>query len=96
MKTKIQKTLRVAPITYPESRVPAPLSLEEIALFKQLPALTLAQVARVLQKPVKCIYEMSRGRAKRPLPVFKSGRVLCSTYAKIEAWIEEGFTERAA
>lgn len=79
---------------FPES--PKPLTLEEIALFKELPVLTLEQISRVLQKPGKKVYEMSRARAKRPLPVFKSGKSQCSTWAKIQEWIEGGFAEKAA
>ena len=80
----------------PISEIPAPLTLDEIRLFKELPALTLEQISRLLQKPIDKIYEMTRTRASRPLPVFKSGNTLCSTWAKIQQWIEEGFEERAA
>jgi hypothetical protein len=75
---------------------PEPLTLEEINLFQRLPVLTIEQIARVLQKTPEQVYGMSRARAKRPLPVFRSGKVLCSTWAKIQAWVEEGFEERAA
>ncbi len=78
------------------SKTPKPLTLEEIAQFKQLPVLTREQIARVLQKPIEKVYEMTRARAARPLPVFKSGREVCSTWAKIQAWIDEGFAERKA
>lgn len=74
-----------------------PLTPDEIALYKQLPALTLEQVGRVLQKrTVEQVYEMTRARAARPLPVFRSGKELRSTWAKIQEWIDEGFAERAA
>ncbi len=74
-----------------------PLTPEEVALYKQLPALTLEQVGRILQKrTVEQVYEMTRSRAARPLPVFRSGKELRSTWAKIQDWIEEGFEERAA
>jgi hypothetical protein len=74
-----------------------PLTSDEIGLYKQLPALTLEQVGRILQKrTVEQVYEMTRARAARPLPVFKSGKELRSTWAKIQEWIEEGFAERAA
>jgi hypothetical protein len=73
-----------------------PLTLEEIALYKQLPVLTLEQIGRVLQKPIKQVYEMSRSRARRPLPVFRAGRSIASTWTKIQAWIDEGFAERKA
>lgn len=75
---------------------PKPLSLEEIALYKQLPLLTMEQIARVLQKPLNQVYEMSRRRASRPLPVFRSGKTLCSTWMKIQTWIDEGFAARKA
>ena len=73
-----------------------PLSLEEITLYKQLPSLTVEQIGRMLQKTPKQVQEMTRSRAARPLPVFRSGRTLSSTYAKIQEWIDEGFKERAA
>jgi hypothetical protein len=74
-----------------------PLTSEEIVLYKQLPALTLEQIGRVLQKrTVRQVYEMTRSRAARPLPVFRSGKELCSTWEKIQEWIAEGFEERAA
>src|SRR5216683_4987839 len=74
-----------------------PLTLEEIALYKQLPALTLEQVGRILQKrTVEQVYEMTRRRASRPLPVFRSGKELRSSWTKIQQWIDEGFEERAA
>ena len=73
-----------------------PLTLAEIELYKQLPALTLEQIARVLQKTVGQVHEMTRRRAAHPLPVFRSGRTLSSTYAKIQQWINEGFERRAA
>ncbi len=76
--------------------IPQPLSLEEIALYKQLPSLTLEQIARILQKTTAQVHEMSRARAARPLPVFRSGRTTCSTWAKIQTWIDEGFEERKA
>jgi hypothetical protein len=73
-----------------------PLSLEEIVLYKQLPSLTVEQIGRMLQKTPKQVQEMTRARAARPLPVFRSGRTLSSTYEKIQRWIENGFTARAA
>jgi hypothetical protein len=78
------------------SEIPTPLTLDEIRLFKELPALTLDQIARVLQKPIKHVYEISRKRANRPLPVVRVGKSLYSTYPKIEQWIADGFAERGA
>jgi hypothetical protein len=76
------------------AEIPPPLTLDEIALFKELPILTVGQIARVLQKPIPKIYEMSRARCSRPLPVFKSGKTLCSTWERIVEWREKGFKER--
>ncbi len=74
-----------------------PLTSEEIGLYKQLPALTLEQIGRILQKrTVEQVYEMTRRRASRPLPVFRSGKELRSSWTKIQQWIDEGFEERAA
>jgi len=78
------------------NQIPAPLSLGEITLFERLPVLTIEQIARVLQKTVAQVHEMSRARAARPLPVFRSGRSIVSTWIKIQAWIDEGFAERKA
>jgi hypothetical protein len=88
-------TVRRRKFRSPE-QIPQPLSLEEIALFKQLPVLNLGQISRVLQKTPAQVHEMSRARASRPLPVFRAGRSIASTWAKIQAWIEEGFAERRA
>jgi hypothetical protein len=76
--------------------IPPPLTLDEVAQFQQLPLLTLDQVGRVLQKTTAQVHEMSRARASRPLPTFRSGKSICSTWAKIQQWIDEGFAERAA
>jgi hypothetical protein len=78
------------------SQTVAPLSLEEVTLYKQLPALTMEQIGRMLQKTSQQVLELTRARAARPLPVFRSGRTLSSTYARIQQWIENGFAERAA
>lgn len=77
-------------------QAPTPLSLEEITLFERLPVLTIEQIARVLQKTVAQVHEMSRARAGRPLPVFRSGRTIVSTWLKIQQWIDEGFEQRKA
>jgi hypothetical protein len=75
---------------------PEPLGLEEISLYQKLPVLTLEQIARVLQKTTAQVHEMSRARATRPLPVFRSGKTLCSTWQKIQQWVEEGFADHRA
>ena len=80
----------------PKSKTPVPLTPEEIAHYKQLPVLNLEQIGRMLQKTPAQVHEMSRKRAARPLPVFKNGRELGSTYARIERWINEGFERKAA
>jgi hypothetical protein len=72
-----------------------PLALEEINQYKQLPALSLDQIARMLQKTPAQVHEMSRKRAIRPLPVFKSGREIFSTWGRIQGWIDEGFEQRS-
>jgi len=78
----------------PVTEMPRPLALEEIALFKQLPVLNKEQISRMLQRTIKQISEMTRSRAKRPLPVFKSGKDLYSTWVKLQQWIDEGLAER--
>ena len=76
--------------------IPKPLTLEDIALFERLPALNLEQIGRVLQKTTKEVYEITRTRTKRPLPTFKVGKTVCSTWTKIIAWRDAGFAEREA
>ena len=84
-KSKSKKSLAISPLTP-----------EEIHQYKLLPALNLQQIARMLQKSTTQIHEMSRKRALRPLPVFKSGREIFSTWAHIQQWIDEGFEKRKA
>lgn len=74
----------------------APLTPEQINQYRQLPALNLKQIAEMLQKTPAQVHEMSRKRAARPLPVFKSGREIFSTWARIQQWIDEGFELRKA
>jgi len=76
--------------------IPPPLTPDEVTQLQLLPLLTLEQIGRVLQKPVEQVREITRTRAKRPIPTLKVGKNLCSTWAKLQQWIEEGFTERAA
>src|SRR5260370_21934248 len=96
---KVMKTPAVAAPSVHKKKIATlisrePLTSEEISVYKQLPALTLEQVGRILQKrTVRQVYEMTRSRAARPLPVFRSGKELCSTWTKIQAWIDKGFEE---
>jgi hypothetical protein len=83
-------------IRHKKQRKFAPLTPEEIHQYQQLPALNLVQIARMLQKTTAQVHEMSRKRAIRPLPVFKSGREIFSTWTRIQAWIDEGFEYRKA
>ncbi len=78
------------------TEIPKPLTPDEVSQFKQLPVLTPEQIGRVLQKTIKQVYEMSRARAKRPLPVFKSGNTIGSTWDRIIVWRDARFAERAA
>ena len=84
-KSKPKKSLAISPLTS-----------DEVAQYKLLPALNLEQIARMLQKSTPQVHEMSRKRALRPLPVFKSGRQIFSTWARIQQWIDEGFEKRKA
>jgi hypothetical protein len=91
---KVSSSTRSTKKKHIPAEIPPPLTLDEIALFKELPILTVGQIARVLQKPIPKIYEMSRARCTRPLPVFRSGKTLGSTWDRIIGWREEGFKKR--
>jgi excisionase family DNA binding protein len=69
----------------PES--PNPTSNERPAFE---PILTPEQVAERLQIKARTVYELTRRRSARPLPVLKVGKYLRFRWSEIEQWLNEG------
>jgi len=51
------------------------------------PILTIEQVADRLQLKTSTIYELTRRRNRRPLPVLRTGKFLRFRWSEIEAWL---------
>jgi hypothetical protein len=41
-------------------------------------------------KRIRAVYELTRSRARRPLPVIKIGRLIRFDRAAVQAWLAEG------
>lgn len=54
------------------------------------PILTIEQVAERLQLKPATVYELTRRRNRRPLPVLRVGKFLRFRWSQIEAWLVEG------
>ena len=54
------------------------------------PILTIEQVAKRLQLRPSTVYELTRRRNRRPLPVLRAGKFLRFRWSQIEAWLVEG------
>jgi excisionase family DNA binding protein len=54
------------------------------------PILTIEQVAERLQLSPSTVYELTRRRSRRPLPVLRAGKFLRFRWSQIEAWLVEG------
>ncbi len=54
------------------------------------PILTPEQVAERLQIKPRTVYELTRRRSARPLPVLKVGKYLRFRWSEIEQWLNEG------
>jgi excisionase family DNA binding protein len=52
------------------------------------PILTVEQAAEILQLQPATIYELTRRRNSRPLPVHKAGKFLRFRRSEIEAWLD--------
>ena len=53
------------------------------------PILTIEQVAERLQLRPSTVYELTRRRNRRPLPVLRAGKFLRFRWSQIEAWLVE-------
>jgi len=58
------------------------------------PILTGKQVAERLQVSPSMIYELTRKRSRRPLPVLRVGKYLRFRWSEVEAWLDEGRQSR--
>lgn len=54
------------------------------------PLLTPEQAAARLQVPPSTIYELTRARAKRRLPVIRVGKYLRFRSSSVDRWLREG------
>jgi excisionase family DNA binding protein len=70
-----------APIEISTNHSPAPLPQFE-------PILTVEQAAEILQLKPSTIYELTRRRNARPLPVHKAGKFLRFRRSEIERWLD--------
>jgi excisionase family DNA binding protein len=52
------------------------------------PILTAEQVSEILQLKTSTIYELTRRRNARPLPVHKAGKFLRFRRSEIELWLD--------
>jgi excisionase family DNA binding protein len=57
------------------------------------PILTIEDVAQRLRIEPRTVYELTRKRAKRPLPVLRVGKFLRFRWSHIEKWLDESLKE---
>ena len=62
--------------------VVAPIQPEDI--------LTLQEVADRLKFSTRQVYELTRQRAKRPLPMYRAGKRLLFNWLDVSTWLREG------
>jgi len=80
-KKKNQQPVKVSsPVVYPTSN--------ERPAFE--PILTPEQVAERLQIKARTVYELTRRRSIRPMPVLKVGKYLRFRWSDVERWLDEG------
>jgi len=60
-----------------------------VSIQSSEPILTIEQVAERLQLKPSTIYELTRRRNSRPLPVLRAGKFLRFRWSEIEAWLTE-------
>lgn len=53
------------------------------------PILTAQQVAERLQLKPSTVYELTRRRNRRPIPVLRAGKFLRFRWSEIEQWLNE-------
>jgi excisionase family DNA binding protein len=58
-----------------------------VSIQSSEPILTIEQVAERLQLKPSTVYELTRRRSRRPLPVLRAGKFLRFRWSEIEAWL---------
>jgi excisionase family DNA binding protein len=58
-----------------------------VSIQSSEPILTIEQVAERLQLKPSTVYELTRRRSRRPLPVLRVGKFLRFRRSEIEAWL---------
>jgi excisionase family DNA binding protein len=58
-----------------------------VSIQSSEPILTIEQVAERLQLKPSTVYELTRRRSRRPLPVLRAGKFLRFRWSQIEAWL---------
>ncbi len=61
--------------------------------MKTEPILTIEDVAQRLRIEPRTVYELTRRRARRPLPVLRVGKFLRFRWSHIEKWLDESLKE---
>lgn len=54
------------------------------------PVLTIEEVAKVLKMKPEQVYELTRGRCRRPLPFLKVGKFLRFRLSSVDKWLQHG------
>ena len=65
---------------------PIEISSTSLPIFE--PILTVEQAAEILQLKPSTVYELTRRRNSRPLPVHKAGKFLRFRRSEIERWLD--------
>jgi excisionase family DNA binding protein len=58
-----------------------------VSIQSSEPILTIEQVAERPQLKPSTVYELTRRRSRRPLPVLRVGKFLRFRWSEIEAWL---------
>jgi excisionase family DNA binding protein len=58
-----------------------------VSIQSSEPILTIEQVAERRQLKPSTVYELTRRRSRRPLPVLRVGKFLRFRWSEIEAWL---------
>jgi len=66
-----------------------------VSIASSEPILTVEQVAERLQLKPSTVYELTRRRNGRPLPVLRAGKFLRFRWSEVERWLDESREETA-
>jgi excisionase family DNA binding protein len=65
-----------------------PIEISSVSVPTFEPILTVEQAAEILQLKPSTVYELTRRRNSRPLPVHKAGKFLRFRRSEIERWLD--------